>query len=184
MHKNIERHTAHTIVSWPNPKQRVIVKTSDLMMIISQSIYILSIITKEIGKLKTHSPIYCIMDNWENMRNLTRTLTYRICEITFILPMKYSSNVTVMVKILVMNRCEATRKGSMHAMRAYIYIYIYMLAHSSLGDWKDLFITHLIIIIKSEVSTFPLLSYFYVVVCLRWLYYHILSSITYISREH
>ena len=31
---------------------------------------------------------------------------------------------------------------------------------------------------------FPLLSYFSVVVCLRWLYYHILSSITYISREH
>ena len=29
---------------------------------------------------------------------------------------------------------------------------------------------------------FPLLSYFSVVVCLSWLYYHILSSITYISR--
>ena len=26
------------------------------------------------GKLKTHSPIYCIMDNWENMHNLTHTL--------------------------------------------------------------------------------------------------------------
>ena len=25
LHKNIERHTAHTIVSWPNPKQWVIV---------------------------------------------------------------------------------------------------------------------------------------------------------------
>ena len=31
---------------------------------------------------------------------------------------------------------------------------------------------------------FPLLSYFSLVVCQRWLYYHILSSITYISREH
>ena len=31
---------------------------------------------------------------------------------------------------------------------------------------------------------FPLLSYFSVVVCLRGLYYHILSSITYISWEH
>ena len=30
------------------------------------------------------------------------------------------------------------------------------LSHSSLGDWKDIFITHLIIIIKSEVSTFPI----------------------------
>ena len=72
--KNIERHTAHTIVSWPNPKQWVIVHTSDLMMIIRQSMYILSIITKEMGKLKTHSPTYCIMDNWENMLNLTHTL--------------------------------------------------------------------------------------------------------------
>ena len=35
--KNIEKHTAHTIVSWPNPKQWVIVHTSDLMMIIRQT---------------------------------------------------------------------------------------------------------------------------------------------------
>ena len=41
-HTNIERHTAHTIVSWPNPKQWVIVHTSDLMMIIRQSKYIFS----------------------------------------------------------------------------------------------------------------------------------------------
>ena len=34
--KNIKRHTAHTIVSWPNPKQWIIVHTSDLMMIIRQ----------------------------------------------------------------------------------------------------------------------------------------------------
>ena len=72
--KNIERHTADTIVSWPYPKQWVIVHTSDLMMIIRQSIYILSIITGEMGKLKTYSPIYCIMDNGENMLNLTHTL--------------------------------------------------------------------------------------------------------------
>ena len=37
--KNIERHTAHIIVSWPNPKQWIIVHTSDLMMIIRQSVY-------------------------------------------------------------------------------------------------------------------------------------------------
>ena len=41
-HKNIERHTAHTIVSWPNPKQWVIIHTSDLMMIIRQSVYSLN----------------------------------------------------------------------------------------------------------------------------------------------
>ena len=62
-HKNIEWHTAHTIVSWPNPKQWVKVQTSDLMMIIRQSIYILSIIPSEMGKLKIHSPTYRIMDN-------------------------------------------------------------------------------------------------------------------------
>ena len=73
-YKNIERHTAHTIVSWPSPKQWVIVHTSDLMMIIRQSIYILSINSREMGELNTHSPTYCIMDNWENMLNLTHTL--------------------------------------------------------------------------------------------------------------
>ena len=29
---------------------------------------------KEMGKLKTHSLTYCIMDNWENMPYLTHTL--------------------------------------------------------------------------------------------------------------
>ena len=71
---NIEIHTVHTSVSWPNHKQWVIVHTSDLMMIIKQSIYILSIITRGVGKLNTHSPTYCIMDNWENILNLTHTL--------------------------------------------------------------------------------------------------------------
>ena len=74
IHKNIERHTVDTIVSWPNPKQWVIVHTSDLMMKIRQSIYILAIITREMGKLKTYSPTYCVMDNGENMLNLTHTL--------------------------------------------------------------------------------------------------------------
>ena len=36
--------------------------------------YILSTITTELGKLKTYSPIYWIMDNYENMLNLTHTL--------------------------------------------------------------------------------------------------------------
>ena len=75
-HKNIERHTTHTIVSWPNPKQWVIVHTSALMMLIRQSMYILSIITKEMGKLKTHSPTYCIMDNWENILDHTLDKLY------------------------------------------------------------------------------------------------------------
>ena len=74
IHKNTERHIAHTIVSWPNPKQWAIVHTSDLMMMIRQSIYILSIITREMGKLKTHSSTYFIMDNCKIMPYLTHTL--------------------------------------------------------------------------------------------------------------
>ena len=49
------------------------VHTSDLMMM-RKSIYILSIIPREMGKLKTYSPTYCIMDNGENMLNHTHTL--------------------------------------------------------------------------------------------------------------
>ena len=49
-------------------------------MIIRQSIYILSIITRGVGNLKTHSPTYCIMDyimnNWKNMLNLTHSPKY------------------------------------------------------------------------------------------------------------
>ena len=52
----------------------VIVHTSDLMMMIRQSICILSIITREMGKLKTYIPTYCIRYNGENMLNLTHTL--------------------------------------------------------------------------------------------------------------
>ena len=69
--KNIERQrpTAHTIVSWPNPKQWVIVHTSALMMIIRQSIYIyiFSQSSQRNWVNWKHSPTYCIMDNWENI---------------------------------------------------------------------------------------------------------------------
>ena len=34
------------------------------------------------------------------------------------------------------------------------------LAHSSLGDWKDIFINHLLIIIKPTISASPIVSYF------------------------
>ena len=51
------------------------------------------------------------------------------------------------------------------------------LAHSNLGDREDIFITHFIIIIKSEISTLPIVVIFSVVVCLRWSYHHMLSVI-------
>ena len=72
--KNTERHTAHTIVSWPNPEQWVIVHTSDSMMIMRQRIYILSTITRNMGQLKTHSPTCFVMDKWQNIPYLTHTL--------------------------------------------------------------------------------------------------------------
>ena len=43
------------------------------------------------------------------------------------------------------------------------------LAHSRLGDREDIFATQHIIIIKPEVSTFPIGVIFAVVVCSRWL---------------
>ena len=74
--KNTERHTAHTIVSWPNPKQWVIVHTSDLMMIIRQSIYSLNH-HKGDGQTENTQPqnIY-ILNNWENLLNLTHSTKY------------------------------------------------------------------------------------------------------------
>ena len=45
------------------------------MMIIKQSVYSLSH-SKVMGKLKTQSPIYCIMDNWENILNLYMLVIY------------------------------------------------------------------------------------------------------------
>ena len=58
----------------------------------------------------------------------------------------------------------------------------FKLSNSSLGDRKDIFITHFIIIIKSEVSTFPIVFIFSLVVCLSWLYHHMLS-VSNISRR-
>ena len=59
------------------------------------------------------------------------------------------------------------------------------LTHFSLDDWKDIAIAHVIIIIKSEVSTYPIvIMFFSVVVCLRCLLHHILLLIGYTFREN
>ena len=57
------------------------------------------------------------------------------------------------------------------------------LAHFSLGYWKDISIAHVIIIIKSEVSTLPIVIIFSMAVCLRCLLHHILSLIANAFRE-
>ena len=55
-------------------------------------------------------------------------------------------------------------------------------AHSSIDDHEEILITHLIIIIKSEISTFPVVVIFSVVGCLMWLYHNMLT-VSYIPRE-
>ena len=67
-YENIESHTAHSIVSWPKPKQWQM--GWFFLMIIRSHTGILTIIIREMGKLNTHSPIYCMKDNWENWPNL------------------------------------------------------------------------------------------------------------------
>ena len=67
----------------------------------------------------------------------------------------------------------------------YIYgIACVQLAHFSLGDWEDISIAHFFIIIKSEVSTLPIIIFFRGL-CLRCLLHHILSLIAYYTfREN
>ena len=57
------------------------------------------------------------------------------------------------------------------------------LAHLSIGDWKDISIAHVIIIIKSEVSTFPIVIIF-ILGCVRCLVHHILSLIACTFHEN
>ena len=51
-------HATLTIASWTNHKQWLMIHISDLTMVIRWSTHILTIITRELSKLKTHSPIY------------------------------------------------------------------------------------------------------------------------------
>ena len=53
---------------------------------------------------------------------------------------------------IMINHCQLTI--------SILYFFI-NLTHSSLGDWEDIFITHLIIIIKLEVSTSPIVVRFF-----------------------
>ena len=70
----------------------------------------------------------------------------------------------------------------------FIFITIYgvlciQLAHLSIGDWKDISIAHVIIIIKSEVSTFPIVIIFFLG-CVRCLVHYILSLIACTFHEN
>ena len=58
--KNIAKHTAHTIVSWPDPKHCLMIHISELMLLIRWSANILTIIKREIVKLKNLSPLGCV----------------------------------------------------------------------------------------------------------------------------
>ena len=68
----------------------------------------------------------------------------------------------------------------------YVAVVCVELVHSSLADREDIFITYLIIIIKSGVSIFPIVVTLCRCcgVCLKWLYHHMLSiSYTYVYIE-
>ena len=79
------------------------------------------------------------------------------------------------------DNCGHPRKCCYHY---HIWAACVQLAHASLGDWKDLFVTHAIIVNKFEVSNFPVVAIFSVVVFLRRLYHDILLYVTYIYRKH
>ena len=55
-HLQLRTHTAHTIVSWSNPKYWQMIHILDLMIIIRWSTNILTI-KREMGKLKAHNSI-------------------------------------------------------------------------------------------------------------------------------
>ena len=50
------------------------------------------------------------------------------------------------------------------------------LSYSISVSQEDISTSHFIIIIKSKVSIFPIVDIFFVIVCLKWLYCHMLSD--------
>ena len=62
-------------------------------------------------------------------------------------------------------------------------LYVFNWPISVLGDWKDISIAHVIIIIKSEVSTFPIVIIFFrgcvPEMFVKW---YILSLIAYVTH--
>ena len=67
--------------------------------------------------------------------------------------------------------------------RIRIRVLCVQLTHSGLGDEDEIFITHLMIIIKSEVSAFNIVVIFSWAVCLRWLCHYIPWTDSITSRE-
>ena len=65
-----------------------------------------------------------------------------------------------------------------------IWVAFVQLAHSSLGEWKDIFVIHLIVIIKSEVSTFPIVVIFSVPKVVVPSYFVVCYTYIHISREY
>ena len=81
-----------------------------------------------------------------------------------------------------LSETESARKYCEIPLAIFQWCHLIKLAHSSLGYWEYIFITHLVIFIQSEVSTFPIIIIFSMDVCLQWLYHNMLL-ISYISQE-
>ena len=58
-------------------------------------------------------------------------------------------------------RVKLTHLGPVTHLWCMLCWHNHQLAHFSIGDWKYIFIAHVIIIIKSEVSTFPIVIIFF-----------------------
>ena len=79
--------------------------------------------------------------------------------------------------------CHYYIRGCMCSNLPYIWGCMCSTGPFQLSDWKDISVAHVIIIIKSEPSTLPIVIIFSVVVRLRCVLHHILSLGVYIFRK-
>ena len=92
-------------------------------MITRQNIYILSIITRKMSKLKTHSPTFCVMDKWQNVLNLTHSTKY-----TWQAFYKFNDWLILIDLICTHHKLRNNNENKIPVSQyIYIYIYIYML---------------------------------------------------------
>ena len=84
------------------------VHTFDVIMMIRLSTRILSIITREMGKLNAHNLNYRMKDNWENWPNLRHTLDSMYLVIIFEVQYCQIRSVCIMMKTNASVVCQQT----------------------------------------------------------------------------
>ena len=76
----------------------------------------------------------------------------------------YSILDILLSSIIIITKDSSQATSPIDYLLIFITIYGFLcvqLAHLSIGDWKDVSIAHVTIIIKSEVSTFPIVFIFF-----------------------